>query len=44
MIKKIVVKYSTRIREISWDLEYEINQLISRSISAVKGHICRKTR
>jgi len=37
MIKKMVVKYSTtRIREISRDLEYEINQLISRSISAKK--------
>jgi len=37
MIKKMVVKYSTtRIREISRDLEYEINQLISRSISAEK--------
>jgi len=37
MIKKMVVKYSTtKIREISRDLEYEINQLISRSISAEK--------
>ncbi len=37
MIKKMVVKYSTtRIKEISRDLEYEINQLISRSISAKK--------
>ncbi|MDF2954680.1 MAG: Type I site-specific restriction-modification system [Candidatus Alkanophagales archaeon MCA70_species_2] len=37
MIKKMVVKYSTtRIREVSRDLEYEINQLISRSISAEK--------
>ena len=37
MIKKMVVKYSTtRIKEISRDLEYEINQLISRSISAEK--------
>jgi len=35
MIKKMVVKYSTvRIREISRDLEYEISQLISKSISA----------
>ena len=34
-IKKMIVKYSTeRVREISRDLEYEINQLISRSISA----------
>ena len=33
----MVVKYSiTKIREISRDLEYEINQLISRSISAEK--------
>ena len=37
MIKKMVVKYSTtKIREISRDLEYEINQLISSSISAEK--------
>lgn len=37
MIKKMVVKYSTkRIRGISRDLEYEINKLISRSISAEK--------
>mgnify|MGYP000020462714 CR=1 FL=1 len=35
MIKKMVVKYSTRrVREISRDLEYEINQLISKSIAA----------
>jgi len=35
MIKKMIVKYSTtKIREISRDLEYEINQLISKSISA----------
>jgi type I restriction enzyme R subunit len=35
MIKKMIVKYSTvRIRSISRDLEYEINQLISKSISA----------
>ena len=33
----MVVKYSTtKIREISRDLEYEINQLISRSISTEK--------
>jgi len=43
MIREMVVKYST-IKIISWDLEYEINQPISRSISAVKEHICRKTR
>ncbi len=35
MIKKMVVKYSTfRIRDISRNMEYEINQLISKSISA----------
>jgi len=35
MIKKMIVKYSTtRVREISRDLEYEINQLISKSIAA----------
>ena len=35
MIKKMVVKYSTaRIRDITRDLEYEVSQLISRSISA----------
>lgn len=35
MIKKMVVKYSTaRIRGVSRDLEYEISQLISKSISA----------
>ena len=35
MIKKMIVKYSTtKVREISRDLEYEISQLISRSISA----------
>jgi len=37
MIKKMIVKYSTTgMRRISRDLEYEINQLISRSISAEK--------
>jgi type I restriction enzyme R subunit len=35
MIKKMVVKYSTaRIRDVTRDLEYEVSQLISRSISA----------
>ena len=35
MIKKMIVKYSIRRRsEISRDLEYEINRLISKSISA----------
>lgn len=35
MIKKMIVKYSIRKQsEISRDLEYEINQLISKSISA----------
>ena len=35
MIKKMIVKYSTvRIREISRSLEYEISQLISKSVSA----------
>ena len=35
MIKKMIVKYSIRRQsEISKDLEYEINQLISKSISA----------
>ncbi|MCD6402441.1 type I restriction endonuclease subunit R [bacterium] len=35
MIKKMIVKYSTqRAREITRDLEYEMNQLISKSISA----------
>jgi len=35
MIKKMVVKYSTaRIREINRELEYEISDLISKSISA----------
>jgi type I site-specific deoxyribonuclease, HsdR family len=35
MIKKMIIKYSTTIsREIARDLEYEINQLISKSISA----------
>jgi len=35
MIKKMIVKYSTRIeKEISRELEYEIQQLISKSISA----------
>jgi type I restriction enzyme R subunit len=35
MIKKMIVKYSTaRIRDITRELEYEINQLISKSISA----------
>jgi type I restriction enzyme R subunit len=35
MIKKMIVKYSiTTSREIARDLEYEINQLISKSISA----------
>ena len=34
-IKKMIVKYSTRkIKEVSRNLEYEINQLISKSISA----------
>jgi type I restriction enzyme R subunit len=35
MLKKMVVKYSTaRIREINRELEYEISDLISKSISA----------
>ncbi|MEM1986556.1 MAG: type I restriction endonuclease subunit R [Nitrososphaeria archaeon] len=35
MIKKMVVKYSTaRVREINKELEYEITELISKSISA----------
>jgi type I restriction enzyme R subunit len=35
MIKKMILKYSTaRIRDITRDLEYEVSQLISRSISA----------
>jgi len=35
MIKKMIVKYSTaKIRELSRDLEYDISQLISKSISA----------
>ncbi len=34
MIKKMIVKYSTIKKEISKDLEYEISQLISKSISA----------
>lgn len=35
MIKKMIVKYSTqRAKEITRDLEYEMNQLISKSISA----------
>lgn len=35
LIKKMVVKYSLiKIKEISRNLEYEINQLISKSISA----------
>ena len=35
MIKKMIVKYSTeKIKGISRDLEYEISQLISKSISA----------
>ena len=35
MIKKMIIKYSTTKRkEISRELEYEINQLISKSISA----------
>jgi Type I site-specific restriction-modification system, R (restriction) subunit and related helicases len=35
MIKKMIIKYSiTTSREIVRDLEYEINQLISKSISA----------
>lgn len=35
MIKKMIVKYSTaRIRDISRDLEYEVSQLISKSITA----------
>ncbi|MCM8772637.1 MAG: type I restriction endonuclease subunit R [Candidatus Omnitrophica bacterium] len=34
MIKKMIVKYSAPRPEISRDIEYEINQLISKSISA----------
>lgn len=35
MIKKMIIRYSTTTsREIARDLEYEINQLISKSISA----------
>ncbi|MCI4463704.1 MAG: type I restriction endonuclease subunit R [Caldisericum sp.] len=34
MIKKMVVKYSQSKKDISRDIEYEINQLISKSISA----------
>lgn len=35
MIKKMIAKYSTaKLGEISRDLEYDINQLISKSISA----------
>ena len=35
MIKKMIVKYSTRTsKEIARELEYEMNQLISKSISA----------
>jgi type I restriction enzyme R subunit len=35
MIKKMIVKYSTRAsKEIARELEYEMNQLISKSISA----------
>ncbi|MEO0266024.1 MAG: type I restriction endonuclease subunit R [candidate division WOR-3 bacterium] len=34
MIKKMIVKYSTPKREISKEIEYEMNQLISRSVSA----------
>jgi len=35
MIKKMIVKYSTgKSRDISRDLEYELNQLISKSIAA----------
>jgi type I restriction enzyme R subunit len=35
MIKRMVIKYSTaRVREINKELEYEITDLISRSISA----------
>jgi type I restriction enzyme R subunit len=35
MLKKMIVKYSTaRIREINRELEYEISELISKSISA----------
>lgn len=35
MIKRMVVKYSTaRVREINKELEYEITELISKSISA----------
>lgn len=34
MIKKMIVKYSTEKPEISREIEYEINQLISKSISA----------
>jgi type I restriction enzyme R subunit len=35
MIKKMIVKYSTaRVRDITRELEYEISQLISKSIAA----------
>ncbi|SNZ12042.1 type I restriction endonuclease subunit R [Hydrogenobacter hydrogenophilus] len=35
MVKKMIIKYSTRTsREIARNLEYEMNQLISKSISA----------
>jgi type I restriction enzyme R subunit len=35
MIKKMIVKYSTaKVRDITRELEYEMNQLISKSISA----------
>lgn len=35
MIKKMIIKYATaKIRDINRDLEYELNQLISQSISA----------
>ena len=34
MIKKMIIKYSVMQKEITRELEYEISQLISRSISA----------
>ena len=34
MIKKMIVKYSVKQAEISRELEYEISQLISKSVSA----------
>ncbi|MEN3044758.1 MAG: HsdR family type I site-specific deoxyribonuclease [Candidatus Hydrothermales bacterium] len=36
MIKKMIIKYSRIKREIQRDIEYEMSQLISRSISAEK--------